>query len=261
MQIDKRTTDRAITQLPYVRLPGLCFLQGDYVIDAPCSFEKAVKIGVGGDCLGVVGADFEKAVKIGVGGDCLGVAGAEYETISMLDDGASGVAYSYGIRGTGNVELLLSLGDSAGGKPPLYFALLHPDVCVHPNRVVVASGQSSRHQRERHPDLELRDPYASILDLEADLENSLTEAHVRIWDSVTLSTLKILSGSKAMFEKAVSCLAFSAVDGGTFLACTDDSYQHTLSIWRWGNEAKAAEAKVSMNSNKYLLHHDTALTC
>ncbi|EYB97541.1 hypothetical protein Y032_0140g2199 [Ancylostoma ceylanicum] len=116
-------------------------------------------------------------------------------------------------------------------------------VCVHPNRVLVASGQSSRHQRERHPDLELRDPYVSAVDLEEDLEHSLTEAHVRIWDSVTLSTLKILSGSKAMFEKAVSCLAFSATDGGNLLACVDDSYQHTLSIWKWANEAKVAEAK------------------
>ncbi|RCN49013.1 HELP domain protein [Ancylostoma caninum] len=116
-------------------------------------------------------------------------------------------------------------------------------VCVHPNRVLVASGQSSRHQRERHPDLELRDPYVSALDLEEDLEHSLTEAHIRIWDSVTLATLKILSGSKAMFEKAVSCLAFSVTDGGNLLACVDDSYQHTLSVWKWANEAKVAEAK------------------
>ncbi|VDM83692.1 unnamed protein product [Strongylus vulgaris] len=50
----------AITQLPHVRLPGLCFLQVDYVVlDAPSSFEKCVKIGVGGDCPGVVGAEHE----------------------------------------------------------------------------------------------------------------------------------------------------------------------------------------------------------
>ncbi|VDM65366.1 unnamed protein product [Strongylus vulgaris] len=49
----------AITQLPHVRHPGLCFLQGDYmIIDAPCS-EKGVKSGVGGDCPGVVGAEHE----------------------------------------------------------------------------------------------------------------------------------------------------------------------------------------------------------
>ncbi|KAK6755835.1 hypothetical protein RB195_014303 [Necator americanus] len=116
-------------------------------------------------------------------------------------------------------------------------------VCIHPNRVLVASGQSSRHQRERHPDLELRDPYVSALALEDDLEHSLTEAHVRIWDSVTLATLKILSGSRAMFEKAVSCVAFSVTDGGNLLACVDDSYQHTLSIWKWANEEKITEAK------------------
>ncbi|VDM66520.1 unnamed protein product [Strongylus vulgaris] len=49
-----------ITQPPHVRLPGLCFLQGDYVVvDAPCTFEKGVEIGVGGNCPGVVGAEPE----------------------------------------------------------------------------------------------------------------------------------------------------------------------------------------------------------
>ncbi|VDM67648.1 unnamed protein product [Strongylus vulgaris] len=48
------------SHLPHVRLPGLYFLQGDYVVvDAPCSFEKGVEIGVGGDCPGVVGAEHE----------------------------------------------------------------------------------------------------------------------------------------------------------------------------------------------------------
>ncbi|VDM74697.1 unnamed protein product [Strongylus vulgaris] len=50
----------AFTQLPHVCLPGLCFLQGDYVaVDALCSFEKGVKIGFGGDCPGVAGAEHE----------------------------------------------------------------------------------------------------------------------------------------------------------------------------------------------------------
>ncbi|VDM76807.1 unnamed protein product [Strongylus vulgaris] len=50
----------AIIRLPHVRLAGLCFLQGHYVVvDAPCSFEEDVKIGVGGDCSGVLDADHE----------------------------------------------------------------------------------------------------------------------------------------------------------------------------------------------------------
>ncbi|VDM67339.1 unnamed protein product [Strongylus vulgaris] len=42
----------AISQLPYVVFLDVV-LQGDYIVlNAPCSFEKGVKIGVGGDCPG-----------------------------------------------------------------------------------------------------------------------------------------------------------------------------------------------------------------
>ncbi|VDM80961.1 unnamed protein product [Strongylus vulgaris] len=52
------TNDECAITLPHDRLSGLCFLQGDYVvINAPCSFEKRVKIGVGGDCPDVLGAE------------------------------------------------------------------------------------------------------------------------------------------------------------------------------------------------------------
>ncbi|VDM71847.1 unnamed protein product [Strongylus vulgaris] len=63
------------SQLPHIRLPGLCFLQGDYAaVDAPCSFEKGVKI---------------------VGRDCPGVIDVENETISM----ASRLSFWSEIRG------------------------------------------------------------------------------------------------------------------------------------------------------------------
>lgn len=116
-------------------------------------------------------------------------------------------------------------------------------ICVHPNRVLVASGQTTCHQRERRPEFDRHDPVASPSELENELENSHTEAHVRIWDSITLTTLHVLGGSKAMFEKALATVAFSNTDGGNLLACIDESYQHTLSIWRWSSETKLAEAK------------------
>ncbi|VDM68899.1 unnamed protein product, partial [Strongylus vulgaris] len=48
MELSPTDDECAIIQLPHVRLPGLCFVQGDYVVvDAPYSFEKGVKIGVG----------------------------------------------------------------------------------------------------------------------------------------------------------------------------------------------------------------------
>ncbi|VDO66169.1 unnamed protein product [Heligmosomoides polygyrus] len=112
-------------------------------------------------------------------------------------------------------------------------------ICVHPNRVLVASGQTTCHQRERRPEFDRHDPVASPSELENELENSHTEAHVRIWDSITLTTLHVL----AMFEKALATVAFSNTDGGNLLACIDESYQHTLSIWRWSSETKLAEAK------------------
>ena len=49
-----------IAQLSHVLLPGLRFLQGDDVLlDVPCSVEKSVKVGVCGDCSGVVSAEHE----------------------------------------------------------------------------------------------------------------------------------------------------------------------------------------------------------
>ncbi|VDM76930.1 unnamed protein product [Strongylus vulgaris] len=53
-------SESSAADLPHFRLPGFCFLQGDYmVVEARCSFEKGVKIGVGGDCPGVVDAEHE----------------------------------------------------------------------------------------------------------------------------------------------------------------------------------------------------------
>ncbi|KAJ1360006.1 Echinoderm microtubule-associated protein-like 1 [Parelaphostrongylus tenuis] len=51
-------------------------------------------------------------------------------------------------------------------------------ICIHPNRVVVASGQSTCHQRERNLEFEYSNPVISSLDLENDSDIGHTEVRV-----------------------------------------------------------------------------------
>ncbi|KAK6051930.1 HELP domain protein, partial [Cooperia oncophora] len=86
-------------------------------------------------------------------------------------------------------------------------------ICIHPSRVLVASGQTTCHRRDRRPEFDRRDTVVTPLDIENELDHNHTEAHIRIWDSITLATLHVIGGSKAMFEKAIAALAFSSTDG------------------------------------------------
>ncbi len=98
---------------------------------------------------------------------------------------------------------------------------------IHPNRLLIATGQTaSLDRRERRP-------------------------HVRIWDSVSLNTLHII-GMSGEFERGISCLAFSKLDGGSLLCVVDDSNDHTISLWDWqrgeikqGSPHKVTETKSS----------------
>ncbi|KAK5972323.1 hypothetical protein GCK32_017062 [Trichostrongylus colubriformis] len=92
-------------------------------------------------------------------------------------------------------------------------------ICVHPNRVVIASGQTTCHRRDRRLDFDRRDPIVTLLDIDEELNHHHTEAHIRIWDSITLATLHVLDGSKAMFEKAIAAVAFSIADGRWKSSC------------------------------------------
>ncbi|CAN8009246.1 unnamed protein product [Ixodes pacificus] len=80
-------------------------------------------------------------------------------------------------------------------------------LAVHPNKLLIATGQvASIDRRDRKP-------------------------HVRIWDSVSLNTLHVIGVGD--FERAVSCIAFSKMDGGSILCAVDDSSEHTISLWDW----------------------------
>ncbi|KAM5274239.1 echinoderm microtubule-associated protein-like 1 isoform 7-T7 [Ctenodactylus gundi] len=94
-------------------------------------------------------------------------------------------------------------------------------LAVHPDRITIATGQvagTSKDGKQLLP-------------------------HVRIWDSVTLNTLHVIG--KGFFDRAVTCIAFSKSNGGSYLCAVDDSNDHVLSVWDWQKEEKLADVKCS----------------
>ncbi|XP_011505810.1 PREDICTED: echinoderm microtubule-associated protein-like 2 [Ceratosolen solmsi marchali] len=98
-------------------------------------------------------------------------------------------------------------------------------IAIHPNKLVVATGQASGAER--------RD----------------TMAHVRIWNSVSLSTLCTIGNGE--FDGSICCLSFSKADGGNFLATIDETSDHNISIWEWqkgDRGTKLTETKCSVDT-------------
>lgn len=72
------------------------------------------------------------------------------------------------------------------------------------------------------------------------------QPHIRIWNSVSLSTMAIIGTGE--FDKSVCCLSFSKADGGSLLLAVDEATDHVISIWDWqkGEHGyKITETKVS----------------
>uniref|UniRef100_A0A8C2HJF0 EMAP like 4 n=1 Tax=Cyprinus carpio TaxID=7962 RepID=A0A8C2HJF0_CYPCA len=69
------------------------------------------------------------------------------------------------------------------------------------------------------------------------------QPHVRVWDSVSLSTLQIIG--LGTFERGVGSLAFSKADSGIHLSVIDDSNEHMLTVWDWQKKSKIAEIKTT----------------
>ncbi|CAD6191558.1 unnamed protein product [Caenorhabditis auriculariae] len=118
-------------------------------------------------------------------------------------------------------------------------------IAVHPNRVLMASGQASCHSNEKVLKTEHVRPVDSPDELVKQLENEHTEAHVRIWDSIKLQTVIIIGGFETGFEKGICQLSFSTTDVGAILACVDESTKHILSLWNWDKKKKLAETKAA----------------
>ncbi|KAL6115722.1 eml2 [Pungitius sinensis] len=95
---------------------------------------------------------------------------------------------------------------------------------VHPDMVTIATGQVAGTSND----------------------GKLQAPHVRVWDSVSLNTLHVIG--MGMFERAVTCVAFSKSNGGTFLCAVDDANDHILTVWNWQKEKQLADVKCSNDS-------------
>ncbi|XP_031435275.1 echinoderm microtubule-associated protein-like 4 isoform X1 [Clupea harengus] len=94
-------------------------------------------------------------------------------------------------------------------------------LAVHPDKIRIATGQIAGVDKDGRP----------------------LQPHVRVWDSVSLSTLQVFG--MGVFERGVGSLAFSKADSGTHLSVIDDSNEHMLTVWDWQKKSKIAEIKTT----------------
>ncbi|MFT7817186.1 echinoderm microtubule-associated protein-like 4-like [Arapaima gigas] len=94
-------------------------------------------------------------------------------------------------------------------------------LAVHPDKIRIATGQTAGVDKDGHA----------------------LQPHVRIWDSVSLSTLQVIG--LGTFERGIATLAFSKADSGSHLSVIDDSIEHMLTVWDWQKKSKIAEIKTT----------------
>ncbi|XP_034149805.1 echinoderm microtubule-associated protein-like 2 isoform X3 [Esox lucius] len=100
---------------------------------------------------------------------------------------------------------------------------------VHPDMVTIATGQVAGMSKDGKL-----------------LEGKLLPPHVRVWDSVSLTTLHVIG--MGVFDRAVTCVAFSKSNGGAHLCAVDDANDHILTVWNWQKEKQLADVKCSNDS-------------
>uniref|UniRef100_A0A8C8TD25 Echinoderm microtubule associated protein like 2 n=1 Tax=Peromyscus maniculatus bairdii TaxID=230844 RepID=A0A8C8TD25_PERMB len=106
-------------------------------------------------------------------------------------------------------------------------------LAVHPDMVTIATGQVAGTTKDGKP----------------------LPPHVRVWDSVSLSTLHVLG--LGVFDRAVCCVAFSKSNGGNLLCAVDESNDHVLSVWDWAKESKVVDSKCSNEAVLVATFHPT----
>eukprot|EP00069_Balaena_mysticetus_P009896 bmy_06565T0 len=106
-------------------------------------------------------------------------------------------------------------------------------LAVHPDMVTIATGQVAGTTKEGKP----------------------VPPHVRVWDSVSLSTLHVLG--LGVFDRAVCCVGFSKSNGGNLLCAVDESNDHMLSVWDWAKETKVVDGKCSNEAVLVATFHPT----
>uniref|UniRef100_A0A8C7INE3 EMAP like 2 n=1 Tax=Oncorhynchus kisutch TaxID=8019 RepID=A0A8C7INE3_ONCKI len=95
---------------------------------------------------------------------------------------------------------------------------------IHPDMVTIATGQVAGTSKD----------------------GKMLPPHVRVWDSVSLNTLHVIG--MGVFDRAVTCVAFSKSNGGAHLCAVDDANDHILSVWNWQKEKQLADVKCSNDS-------------
>ncbi|XP_041107594.1 echinoderm microtubule-associated protein-like 4 [Polyodon spathula] len=94
-------------------------------------------------------------------------------------------------------------------------------LAIHPDKIRIATGQIAGVDKDGRP----------------------LQPHVRVWDSVSLSTLQIIG--MGTFERGVGSLAFSKADSGIHLCVIDDSNEHMMTVWDWQKKSKITEIKTT----------------
>ncbi|XP_034040243.1 echinoderm microtubule-associated protein-like 4 isoform X2 [Thalassophryne amazonica] len=94
-------------------------------------------------------------------------------------------------------------------------------LAIHPDKIRIATGQLAG----------------------VDKDGRALQPHVRLWDSVSLSTLQVIG--LGTFERGVGSLAFSKADSGQHLSVVDDCNDHMLTVWDWHKKTKIAEIKTT----------------
>ncbi|XP_037536437.1 echinoderm microtubule-associated protein-like 4 isoform X2 [Nematolebias whitei] len=94
-------------------------------------------------------------------------------------------------------------------------------LAIHPDKIRIATGQIAG----------------------VDKDGRALQPHVRVWDSVSLSTLQVIG--LGTFERGVGSLAFSKADSGQHLSVIDDCNDHMLTVWNWQKKSKIAEIKTT----------------
>uniref|UniRef100_A0A8D3CTY1 EMAP like 4 n=1 Tax=Scophthalmus maximus TaxID=52904 RepID=A0A8D3CTY1_SCOMX len=124
----------------------------------------------------------------------------------------------YGYRGRdgrANVDLLPT-GEIVRTKMTCFYCL-----AIHPDKIRIATGQIAG----------------------VDKDGRALQPHVRVWDSVSLSTLQVVG--LGTFERGVGSLAFSKAASGHHLSVIDDCNDHMLTVWDWQKKSKIAEIKTT----------------
>ena len=97
-------------------------------------------------------------------------------------------------------------------------------LAVHPDKIRIATGQIAGVDKDGRP----------------------LQPHVRVWDSVSLTTLHVIG--LGTFERGVGCLDFSKADSGVHLCVIDDSNEHMLTVWDWQKKIKNRRNKDNKRS-------------